>query len=146
MKRLILGITAIFAGALILKSCGEPYNAAKDIVEDFMEEIMEGEGKKAVQFIHPSYRDELVKNLKLPLQFTELRPTELLACVLSVMEMNIEDIDIKNAKMVNRDTAKVIVSVEDKEGLEKLFTFVVVKEGDRWYIVKIDKYVPSISE
>lgn len=146
MKRLILGITAIFAGALILKSCGEPYNAAKDIVEDFMGEIMEGEGKKAVQFIHPSYRDELVKNLKLPLQFTELRPTELLACVLSVMGMNIEDIDIKNAKMVNRDTAKVIVSVEDKEGLEKLFTFVVVKEGDRWYIVKIDKYVPSISE
>jgi len=146
MKRLILGITAIFAGALILKSCGEPYNAAKDIVEDFMEEIMEGEGKEAVQFIHPSYRDELAKNLKLPVQFTELRPTELLACALSSMGVNIEDIDIKDARMVNRNAAKVIVSVEDKEGLEKLFTFVVVKEGDRWYIVKIDKYVPPISE
>ncbi|WP_461831926.1 DUF4878 domain-containing protein [Aquifex sp.] len=146
MKKPVLIVVAIFAGALLLKSCGEPYSGAKEIVDEFMEEIMEGEGKDAIKYIHPTYRDELAKGLRLPVQFTEMRPSELLACALSTMGENIDDVDIKDARMLSKSTARVVVSVKDREGLEKLFSFIVVKEGKKWYIAKIEKYTPPISE
>ncbi|NPA32599.1 MAG: DUF4878 domain-containing protein [Aquificae bacterium] len=145
MRNVVLTVTALVAGAMILKSCGEPYSGAAETVEEFMEEVMEGDGMDAVQYLHPSYRDELAKNLRLPVQFTELRPTELLACALSTMGAGIDDVDIKKVKLAGEDVAKVVVSVEDKEGLEKLFSFLVVKEGDRWYIAKIENYAPKVS-
>ncbi|GAB6066499.1 DUF4878 domain-containing protein [Aquifex pyrophilus] len=146
MKKPVLIVASVFAGALLLKSCGEPYSGAKETVDEFMEEIMEGEGRDAIKYVHPTYRDELAKNLKLPVQFTELRPSELLACAFSTMGENIDDVDIKDARMLSKSTAKVIVSVKDREGLEKLFSFIVVKEGKKWYIAKIEKYTPPISE
>ncbi len=142
MKKVILGALAV-AFILGVKSCGEPYDSAKDIVEEFMEEIREGEGKDAIKYLHPSYRDNLAKDLKIPVQFTEMKPTQLLSCVLSVMGENIEDVEIREGKMVGENTALIKVEVEDKEEIKKIFTFVVIKEGGDWYIADITTYSPT---
>ncbi|AAC06501.1 DUF4878 domain-containing protein [Aquifex aeolicus] len=144
MRNKVLIVLAVIAGALILKSCGEPYSGAKETVGEFMEEIAEGEGRDAIKYLYPAYRDELAKNFKLPVQFTEMKPSEVLACVLSTMGRNIDEVEIKKAIAVNPNTANVVVKVEDKEGIEKFFSFTVVKEGDKWYIAKIEKYIPQV--
>lgn len=143
MKNKVLIVLAVIAGVIILKSCGEPYSGAKETVDEFMEEIIEGEGKDALKYLYPAYRDELAKNFKLPVQFTEMKPSEVLACVLSTMGRNIDEVEIKKAIAVNPNTANVVVKVEDKDGIEKFFSFTVIKEGERWYIAKIENYVPQ---
>lgn len=146
MRKTALTVLAIIAGALILKSCGEPYSGAKETVSEFMEEISEGEGKDAIKYLYPAYRDELARNFKLPVQFTEMKPSEVLACVLSTMGRNIDEVEVKKAIAINPNTANVIVRVEDEEGIEKFFSFTVVKEGDKWYIAKIQNYVPQVEK
>jgi len=125
-----------------IKSCGKPYGAARDTVEDFMEEIKGKEGMEAIRYLHPSYRDSLAKELKLPIQFTELRPSEILACLLSTMGSNIEDVDITDGKIIGEKTALIKVKVEDKRGIEKIFNFVLIKEDGKWLIADISPYVP----
>jgi len=137
-------VIASLAVALILgvKSCGEPYDSAKDTVEEFMEEIQEGEGLEAIRYLHPSFRDSLSKNLKLPVQFTELRPSEVLACLLSSMGAGIEEVDIKGGELIGENTALIKVRVEDENEIAKLFSFVLIKEDGKWYIADITPYVP----
>lgn len=125
-----------------IKSCGEPYGAAKDTVEDFMEEIKEKEGMEAIRYLHPSYRDSLAKEIKLPVQFTELRPSEVLACLLSTMGANIEEVEVKDGKIIGENTALIKVKVEDKNDIEKIFSFVLIKEDGKWLIADISPYVP----
>ena len=134
--------------ALILgiKACGEPYEGAEGVVEEFMEEIQEGEGSEAIKFLHPTYRDNLAKDLKLPVQFTELKPSQVLACLLSTMGAGIEEVDVKGGQLIGDKTALLKVKVEDKEGIKKLFTFVLVKEDGEWLIADITPYVPSMEK
>jgi len=136
MKKIAIASVAV---ALILgvKSCGEPYDSAKDTVEEFMEEIQEGEGFEALRYIHPSFRDNLTKDIKLPVQFTELRPSEMLACLLSTMGANIEEVKIKGGELISENTAIIRVKVEDKNEIAKLFDFVLIKDGDNWMIADI---------
>ncbi len=134
-----LVVVALFIG---LKSCGEPYDSAQEVVEDFMEEIREGEGMDAVKYLHPSFRDNLTKDLRLPVQFTELRPSEALACLLSTMGASIKEVDVRSGELIGENTALIRVRVEDKNELAKLFDFVLIKEGDRWMIADIAPYVP----
>ncbi|WP_457600680.1 DUF4878 domain-containing protein [Hydrogenivirga sp.] len=141
-------VVASLAVALIfgVKSCGEPYDAAKDSVEEFMEEVKEGEGSEAIRYLHPSFRDNLAKDLKLPVQFTELKPSEVLSCLLSSMGANIDEVDVKEGKLIGENTAIIKVKVEDKNGVDKLFSFVLIKEEDRWLIADITTYVPELKK
>ncbi len=136
MRKIAIASVAI---ALILgiKSCGEPYDSAKDTVEEFMEEIQEGEGLEAIKYMHPSFRDNLTKDIKLPVQFTELRPSEMLACLLSTMGANIEEVKIKDGELISENTAIIRVRIEDKNEIGKLFDFVLIKDGDKWMIADI---------
>ena len=126
-----------------IKSCAEPSADAEEVVEEFLEELQEGEGTKAVRYLHPSYRDSLVEELKLPLQFTEMKPTELLSCALSTMGNGIKETDLLETEMVGDRTALVKVMVEDREEMEKILTFVVMKDAERWYIVDITSFIPT---
>lgn len=142
-------VVAVSLGVLFLlgvKSCGEPYGDAKDVVEDFMEEIREQEGTEAIRFLHPSYRDNLAKNVQLPIQFTETTPSEVLACLLSTMGANIEEVDVKEGRMIGDRTALIKVRVEDKNGIDKLFSFVLIKEDDEWKIADITSYTPMMDK
>ena len=126
-----------------IKSCAEPSADAEEVVEEFLEELQEGKGIKAVRYLHPSYRDSLAEELKLPLRFTEMKPTELLSCALSTMGNGIKETDLLETEMVGNRTALVKVMVEDKEEIEKIFTFVVMKDAERWYIVDITSFIPT---
>jgi len=97
---------------------------------------------EAIKYLHPSYRDSLASNLKMPLQFTEMKPTELLACALSTMGQGIEEVDIEDTEMVGDRTALVKVRIEDREEIERIFTFVVMRDARRWYIVDITSFIP----
>ncbi len=145
-KKALIGLGVILAGALFIKSCGEPYGEAKEATLEFMEEIQEGEGKDAIRYLHPSYRDALAKDLKLPVQFTELKPSEVLSCLLSSMGQNIEDVDVVSAKSLGEYAAEVVLKVEDENELEKIFRFIVIKdsEGD-WKIANIESFNPVMT-
>ncbi len=138
-------VVASLAVALLfgIKSCGEPYGGAEETVEKFMEEIQEKEGYEAIKYLHPSFRDNLAKDIRIPVQFTELKPSEVLSCVLSTMGAGIEEVDMQGGKMIGDRTAIIKVKVEDKSGLEKIFNFVLIKEEDRWYIADISPYTPE---
>ncbi len=136
---------ALFLSVLtvvLFLSCSEPYEEAEDVVEEFMESLMEGRGMEAVRLLHPSFRDLLSGKIDLPVQFTELKPSELLACALTTMGHGIEEVEVYGEELIGEKTALIRVRVEDKEEIEKIFTFVVMKDAERWYIVDITSYVP----
>ncbi len=145
-KKLLIGLGVILAGALFIKSCGEPYGEAKEVALEFMEEIQEGEGKDAMKYLYPSYRDSLAKNLQLPLQFTELRPSEVLACALSTMGENIEDVDVVSGKSLGNSAAEVVIKVEDDNEIEKIFRFILIKDSEgEWKIANIESFNPVMT-
>ncbi|GEM_PF-614166 len=141
MRKLVLALLGV-ALLFVLKSCGEPYNKAKDVAEEFLDEIQEKEGKEALRYLHPSFRDGLIKDIRIPVQFTEMKPSEVLACVLSTMGANIDEFEVREGKLIGDRTALLKVSITDKSGIEKLFSFVLIKEGDRWLIADITPYAP----
>ncbi|HIQ30935.1 MAG TPA: DUF4878 domain-containing protein [Aquifex aeolicus] len=143
-KAFLLALGTLFVFGI--KSCGEPYGEAQDVVEEFMEEVRDREGASAIRFLHPSYRDSLTKDLSLPIQFTEMRPSEVLACLLSAMGSGINSVEVKSGKLVGSNTALIKVKVEDDRELEKLFTFVLIKEGDGWKIADISPYKPQTTD
>jgi len=126
------------------KSCGDPYGSAREEVEDFMEEIKEKEGFSAVKHLHPSFRDALIKEVKLPVQFTEMKPSEILACLLSSMGANIGDVEVEEGRAVDDRTVRVKVRVRDKNDLERIFNFLLVREGDKWYIADITPHTADL--
>ncbi len=137
-----LTLTLSLLTLLAFLSCGEPYDEAEDVVEEFMEAVMEGEGIEAIRLLHPSFREVLSGRINMPVQFTELKPSELLACALTTMGQGIEDTEVYGEDLIGEKTALVRVRVEDKEEIEKIFTFVVMKDAGKWYIVDITSYVP----
>ncbi len=135
-------VTASLAVAFLfgIKSCGDPYGSAQERVEEFMEEIREREGLEAVKYLHPSFRDSLTKDIELPVQFTEMKPSEVLACLLSSMGANIKDVEVDEAEPTGEKMVTMKVKVKDKNELERIFRFVLIKEGDEWYIADITPY------
>lgn len=139
MRRAVAASLAV-AFLFGVKSCGDPYGSAKDRVEDFMEEIREKEGMEAVRYLHPTFRDTLVRDLKLPVQFTEMKPSEVLACLLSSMGSGIKDVEVGEGTRIDDRTVKLKVRVKDRNELEKIFNFVLVREEEEWFIADITPY------
>ncbi len=139
MKRAVL-ISLSIVLFLGIKACTEPYDNASESVEHFIKYIKKKKGMSALKYLHPSFRDNLIKDVKLPFELTEMKPSEILACLLSSMGTNIEDAHVENIQSINENTLKVRVKIEDKNELEKLFNFILIKEGNNWYIADISPY------
>ena len=138
MKKVAIAVGAVLLAFFVLKSCGEnPEKSARNTVKDFIENIRDGEGKDAVKLLYPPFRDALVQDVKLPIQLTEMKPSEILACLLSSMGENIKKVKMLDTSRIDDKHAEVIVKVIDKEGVEKIFTFIVIKDEKRWRIASI---------
>jgi hypothetical protein len=95
------------------------------------------DGKEAVKLLYPPFRDALMQDVKVPLQLTEMKPSEMLACVLSSMGENIKKIKVLDAKGIDDKHWEVIVKVIDKNGMEKILAFITIKDEKRWKIASI---------
>jgi len=138
MKRIVLILVLVLLGFFVFRGCGtSPEEASKDTVKGFMSAIREGEGKEAVKLLYPPFRDALVQDVKLPIQITEMKPSELLACALSSMGENVKKVKIIDVKRIDDNHVEVLVKVIDKNGVEKLFWFVTIKDEKRWKIASI---------
>ena len=138
MKRVAIVVGAVLLAFFVLRSCGEnPEKSARNTVKDFIENIRDGEGREAVKLLYPPFRDALVQDGKLPLQLTEMKPSEVLACILSSMGENIKKVRMLDTSRIDDKHAEVVVKVVDKEGVEKIFTFIVIKDEKKWKIASI---------
>ncbi len=138
MKKVALAVGAVLLAFFVFRACGEnPEKSARNLVKDFIEEIRDGEGKEAVKLLYPPFRDALVQDVKLPLQLTEMKPSEVLACLLSSMGENIKKVKVLDASKIDDKHAEVMVKVIDKGGVEKIFTFIVIKDEKKWKIASI---------
>lgn len=138
MKRILIILAAILAVFFLFKSCGEnPEKAAKATVKEFIEKIRDEEGKEAIKLLYPPFRDALAQDLKIPIELTETKPSELLACVLSSMGENIKKVKILDVSKIDDKHTEVLVKVIDKQGIEKVFTFIVIKDEKKWKIASI---------
>lgn len=144
MKRLL----AVATAALLfgVSACGESHRGAKKTVEGFMERVMEKDGAEAVKLLHPTYRDKLSKDLRSPIELVEISPLDILASALSALGDKIESVKVKEEKKARNGTASFKVEVEDKKGVKRLFTFVLVKEDGRWMIADITPYAPNLED
>ncbi len=138
MKKVAIGIGAVLLAFFVIKSCGKsPEEQAQDTVKDFISAIRDKEGEDAVKLLYPPFRDALVQNVKLPVEITEMRPSELLACVFSSMGNNIGKVKYLDAKNIDDKHVEVLVKVIDKNGIEKLFSFILIKDEKSWKIASI---------
>ena len=138
MKRAIIAVVAVLAVFLLVRGCGEnPERSAKNTVVDFIENIRDGEGKDAVRLLYPPFRDALAQDLKMPIQFTEMKPSEVLSCVFSSMGENIKKVKVLNTSKIDDKHVEVTLKVIDKEGVDKIFTFIVIKDEKSWKIASI---------
>lgn len=138
MKKVAIALGAVLLAFFVFRACGEdPEESAKDTVRDFIESIREGEGREAVMLLYPPFRDALVQDVKLPLQLTEMKPSEILACLLSSMGENIKKVKVLDTSKIDERHAEVILKVLDRDGVEKIFTFIVIKDEKRWRIASI---------
>jgi len=138
MKRIVLILAVVLLGFFAFRACGtSPESASEKTVKEFMSAIREGEGKKAVGLLYPPFRDVLAQDLKLPIQITEMKPSEVLACVLSSMGENVKKVKVLETKKIDEKHVEVLVKVVDKNGMEKLFYFITIKDEKRWKIASI---------
>ncbi|RMH02188.1 MAG: DUF4878 domain-containing protein [Aquificota bacterium] len=138
MKKALLIAGAVLAVFFVFRACGSsPTEEAKATVEEFIEEIKDKDGKDAVKLLYPPYRDALVQELKLPLELVEMKPSEVLACVLSSMGENVKKVKYLDAKALDEKHTEVLVKVIDKQGMEKIMAFILVKDEKRWRIANI---------
>ncbi|MCS7171257.1 MAG: DUF4878 domain-containing protein [Aquificaceae bacterium] len=138
MKRILLILGMLLLAFLALRACGEnPEKSAKNTVKNFIESIREREGKEAVDLLYPPFRDALSQDIKLPIQLTEMKQSELLACLLSSMGEGIKKVRIIDTSKIDDKHVEVIVKVIDKDGIEKIFTFIVIRDEKRWKIASI---------
>ncbi len=135
MKKALIIAGVAFVGFLVLRGCGASLeDEARDRVKEFIEYVREGEGKDAVKLLYPPFRDALTMDLKVPVQLTEMKPSELLACVLSSMGENIKKVKVLDAKQIDERHVEVLLRVIDKGGIDKVFTFILIKDGEDWKI------------
>ncbi len=138
MKRIVLILGAVLLVFFVFRACGEkPEESARDTVKDFIEEVRNGEGKEAVKLLYPPFRDALVQELKMPVQLTEMKPSEVLACVLSSMGENIKKVKVLDASKIDDKHVEVVVKIIDKQGVEKILSFIVIKDEKKWKIASI---------
>jgi len=138
MKRIVIILAVVLASFFAFRACNtSPEEASKDTVKEFMSAIREGEGKEAVKLLYPPFRDALVQDVKLPIHITEMKPSELLACALSSMGENVKKVKIIDVKRIDDKHVEVLVKVIDKNGVEKLFWFITIKDEKRWKIASI---------
>ncbi|MFN3813374.1 MAG: DUF4878 domain-containing protein [Aquificaceae bacterium] len=137
MKKAILILGAILLTFFLFKSCGDSSKEAKSTVEDFISAIRDENGEKAVKLLYPPFREAIVSQVKIPFELTEMKPSELLACILSTMGKNIEKVKYVDVSKVDDNHTEVIVRITDKEGMEKMFTFILIKEEKKWKIASI---------
>lgn len=138
MKKALTIVVVLLIGFFLIKSCGEnPEKSAKNTVKDFIENVRDGEGKEAMKLLYPPFRDALSQDLKLPIQLTEMKPSEVLACVLSSMGENIKKAKVLDVSRIDEKHVEVMVKVIDREKVEKILTFIVIKDEKRWKIASI---------
>lgn len=138
MKKALLVAGAVLVAFFAFRACSSsPTEEARDTVEEFIEKIRDEDGKSAVKMLYPPYRDALAQELKLPLQLTEMKPSEVLACVLSSMGENVKKVKYLDAKTLDEKHAEVVIKVVDKQGVEKLFAFILIKDEKKWKIANI---------
>ncbi|MEZ0361094.1 MAG: DUF4878 domain-containing protein [Hydrogenobacter sp.] len=138
MKKVAIGIALVLLAFFVVRSCKEsPQDEAKQTVKEFVSAIKDRDGEKAVKLLYPPFRDALVQNVKLPIEITEMKPSELLACILSSMGKNIKSVKYLDTKKIDDQHVEVLVKVIDKEGIEKLFSFILIKDEKRWRIASI---------
>ncbi|WP_448587934.1 DUF4878 domain-containing protein [Thermocrinis sp.] len=138
MKKVLIILAVVLGGFFVFRACGtSPEEASKDTVKEFISAIRDGEGKEAVSMLYPPFRDALAPNVKLPVQLTEMKPSELLACALSSMGENIKKVKILDVKKVDDKHVEVMVKVIDKNGVEKIFYFITIKDEKKWKIASI---------
>ncbi|MFZ8785128.1 DUF4878 domain-containing protein, partial [Thermocrinis sp.] len=70
-------------------------------------------------------------------QLTEMKPSEMLACVLGSMGENIKKVKVLDVKAIDDKHGEVIVKVIDKNGTEKILAFITIKDEKRWKIASI---------
>ncbi len=138
MRKALIVAGIVLVGFFVVKSCGEnPEKSAQNTVKEFIGAVRDEEGKEAVKLLYPPFRDALVMDLKLPVQLTEMKPSEVLACVLSSMGSNIKKVKYLDSKRIDDKHVEVLVRVIDKEGVDKVFTFIVIKDEKKWRIASI---------
>ncbi len=138
MRKALIIAGVVLASIFLFKGCtSSPEDKAKKTVKEFIEYVKEGEGKDATKLLYPPFRDALAMDLKIPVQLTEMKPSELLACVLSSMGENIKKVKILDAKEIDEKHVEILARVVDKEGIDKVFTFILIKDGKDWKIASI---------
>jgi hypothetical protein len=141
MKRTVLILAVVVVGFFVFRACGtSPERASEGTVKEFISAIKDGDGKEAVKLIYPPFRDALVQDIKVPLQLTEMKPSEMLACVLSSMGENIKKVKVLDVKAIDDKHGEVIVKVIDKNGMEKIMAFITIKDEKRWKIASISNF------
>ncbi|MFN7064915.1 MAG: DUF4878 domain-containing protein [Aquificaceae bacterium] len=138
MKKIFIALGAVLLAFFLFRACGDsPEEIARDTVKDFIEKIRDEEGKEAVKLLYPPFRDALAKDLRLPIQLTETTPSQLLACILSSMGEDIKKIKVIDSSKIDDKHTEVMVRIVDKQGVEKIFTFIVIKDEKKWRIASI---------
>jgi len=137
-RKVAIAIGVVLVLFFVFRSCGgSPESQARDIVEDFISAVKDKDGKDAVKLLYPPFRDALVQEVKIPVQLTEMKPSELLACILSSMGENIKKVKYMDTKKIDESHVEVLVKITDKEGVDKIFSFIIIKDEKRWKIASI---------
>ncbi|ADC89709.1 hypothetical protein Thal_1077 [Thermocrinis albus DSM 14484] len=138
MKKVLLAAGLVLLAILVIRSCsGSPEKEAKGTVAEFVDLVKDGEGKDAVKLLYPPFRDALVQEVKLPVQLTEMKPSELLACALSSMGENIKKVKVVETRPIDDKHVEVLVRITDRQDIDKLFSFIVIKDEKGWKIASI---------
>lgn len=138
MKKVLAILAAVLLAFFLFRACGDsPEELAQETVSDFIENIREGDGRDAVKLLYPPLRDAMVQDLKLPIQLTEIKPSEVLACLLSSMGENIKKVKVLDNSRIDDKHVEVTVKIVDKDNVEKIFTFIVIRDEKRWKIASI---------
>ena len=135
MQRLV-GVLFLLFVVLGVNACGEPHGDAREVVEEFFEKLEDEEGLEAVRLLHPTFRDSLARDIKVPIRIADLKPSQAVACVLATMGSAVDKVEVLDTKG-DEDRAEVKVRTVDKEGIDRILVFEVVKEKDRWFITDI---------
>ncbi|MEN3028034.1 MAG: DUF4878 domain-containing protein [Aquificaceae bacterium] len=138
MKKVLIALGVLLLAFFLFRACGDsPEESGRETVKEFIENIRDGEGREALKLLYPPLRDALSQDIKLPVQLTEMKPSEVLACVLSSMGENIKKVKVLDTSRIDDKHVEVTVKVIDKQGVEKIFTFIVIRDEKRWKIASI---------
>ncbi|SHK42634.1 DUF4878 domain-containing protein [Thermocrinis minervae] len=138
MKKALPLLALLLAGFFVVKGCSSsPERQALGTVKEFMEAIRDKDSKDAVNLLYPPYRDALAQQVNVPIQFVELKPSEMVGCVLTSMGEKIKEVKYLDASKIDDTHTEVVIKVVDKDKTEKILSFILVKDGKSWKIANI---------